>query len=134
MMTTETTLTDRYGAGVDGAGVRADRRADLTGLDDGPYLPGHGPRKKPAAKTAEELASIRRRAWATRRAAPPTPEAPMSETLAIAELLATLKDARDNGLIYWEPNTERGHVAKALMLARIDAALAKATTPGGSDE
>lgn len=39
----------------------------------------------------------------------------------IARLRAALEEARHKGLIYWEPNTERGHVAKALMLARIDA-------------
>ncbi len=38
-------------------------------------------------------------------------------------LAKALRDAKDNGLIYWEPNTERGSVQKALMLARIDAAL-----------
>lgn len=46
-------------------------------------------------------------------------------TEAKAECMeAVLRDAKDNGLIYWEPNTERGSVQKALMLARIDAALA----------
>lgn len=42
-----------------------DCRPDLTGLDDGPDLPA---RKRPPAKTAAELAAIRARAWATRRA------------------------------------------------------------------
>lgn len=42
-----------------------------TGLDDGPYLPGKAPRKKPAAKTPAELAEIRRKAWATRRSPSP---------------------------------------------------------------
>lgn len=36
------------------------------------------------------------------------------------ELQEALIDAQDRGLIYWEPNTERGHVEKSLMLARID--------------
>lgn len=45
-----------------------DRRPDLTGLDDGPYLPGHGPRKRPAPESPEEMAEIRAKAWATRRA------------------------------------------------------------------
>lgn len=40
-------------------------------------------------------------------------------------LREALKDARNNGLIYWEPRTERGHVSKAQMLSRIDAALAE---------
>lgn len=48
--------------------VRFDHRVDLTGLDDGPYLPGCAPRKKPEPKTPEELAAIRERAWQTRRA------------------------------------------------------------------
>lgn len=39
-------------------------------------------------------------------------------------LAGALEDARTNGLTYWEPQTERGHVAKAQMLARIEAALA----------
>jgi hypothetical protein len=43
-------------------------KPDLSGLDDGPYLPGHEPRKKPAPKSAEETSAIRARAWATRRA------------------------------------------------------------------
>jgi hypothetical protein len=38
-----------------------------TGLDDGPYLPGRAPRKKPAAKSAVETREVRSRAWATRR-------------------------------------------------------------------
>ena len=45
-----------------------DHRADLSGLDDGPYLPGRAPRKRPAPKPADEAADIRARAWATRRA------------------------------------------------------------------
>lgn len=42
--------------------------SDGTGLDDGVYLPGCAPRKKPDPKTPEELAAIRAKAWATRRA------------------------------------------------------------------
>lgn len=38
-----------------------------TGLNDGPYLPGKAPRKKPAPKTPEELKAIRAKAWATRK-------------------------------------------------------------------
>jgi GNAT superfamily N-acetyltransferase len=37
---------------------------------------------------------------------------------------AALKDACHNGLIYWEPNTERGHREKALMMARIEDTIA----------
>jgi hypothetical protein len=42
--------------------------SDGTGLDDGVYLPGRAPRKKPAPKSPEELAGIRAKAWVTRRA------------------------------------------------------------------
>ncbi len=44
-----------------------DCRPDQTGLDDGPYLPGRAPRKRPAPKSAAELSAIRAKAWATRR-------------------------------------------------------------------
>jgi hypothetical protein len=44
-----------------------DHQTDLSGLDDGPYLPGHAPRKKPDAKPPAEITEIRKRAWATRR-------------------------------------------------------------------
>jgi hypothetical protein len=47
-----------------------DRRPDGTGLDDGPPLPPSmgGPRKRPPPKSPAQLAEIRARAWATRRA------------------------------------------------------------------
>lgn len=47
-----------------------DTRPDGSGLDDGPSLPPSmgGPRKKAAPKPADEMASIRARAWKTRRA------------------------------------------------------------------
>lgn len=45
-----------------------DHRDDMSGLDDGPYLPGKAPRKKPDPKSPEEISDIRKRAWATRRA------------------------------------------------------------------
>lgn len=45
-----------------------DSRPDNTGLDDGPWLPGQAPRKRPPPKSAAELSDIRARAWATRRA------------------------------------------------------------------
>jgi hypothetical protein len=50
------------------AAVLPDNKPDGSGLDDGPYLPGRAPRKKPAPKSPEELAAIRAKAWATRRA------------------------------------------------------------------
>lgn len=40
----------------------------MGGLDDGPWLPGKGPRKRPKKKSALELRIIRLRAWETRRA------------------------------------------------------------------
>lgn len=44
-----------------------DHQPDLSGLDDGHYLPGHAPGKKRAPKPADEIRDIRARAWATRR-------------------------------------------------------------------
>jgi hypothetical protein len=46
-----------------------DHQTDLSGLDDGPYLPGRAPRRKPTPKSPEEMRAIRAKAWATRRAA-----------------------------------------------------------------
>lgn len=46
---------------------------------------------------------------------------------------ALLREVADKGLIYWEPNTERGHIAKADMLARIEAALAPSTSTAGDE-
>lgn len=40
----------------------------LDHLDQGVWLPGKQPRKKPEPKSKEELAAIRAKAWATRRA------------------------------------------------------------------
>lgn len=45
-----------------------DHRPDQSGLEDGPWLPGRAPRKKPAPKSAAEMREIRAKAWATRRA------------------------------------------------------------------
>lgn len=52
----------------------------------------------------------------------------ISESLVAAapELLAALIDVRDNGLIYWEYQTERGRIARARMFKRIEDAIAKA--------
>ena len=38
-----------------------------------------------------------------------------------------LREAMDRGLIYWEPVTTRGHLAKAAMLARYTRLLDDAT-------
>ena len=50
-----------------------------------------------------------------------------------AKLEGALRDARANGLIYWEPRTERGHIAKARMLAEIDRVLAQPAESGATD-
>lgn len=44
-----------------------EHKADLSGLDDGPYLPGRVPRKKRAVDPGT-FSAERRRAWETRRA------------------------------------------------------------------
>lgn len=44
---------------------------------------------------------------------------------ALAEAVTLLTDVRHNGLIYWEPQSQKGAERKALMSARIDAFLAK---------
>lgn len=41
----------------------------------------------------------------------------------VRALAEALSDARNNGLIYWEPQTARGAINKALMLNRLDALL-----------
>lgn len=41
----------------------------------------------------------------------------------------TLIDARHNGLIYWNPITERGAVERATMMSRIDKVLNKEAKP-----
>ena len=45
-----------------------EHRLSSTGLDDGPWLPGQAPRKKPPPKTPEEVREIKMKAVATRRA------------------------------------------------------------------
>lgn len=51
-----------------------------------------------------------------------------------AALREALIDARNNGLIYWEPQTTRGAMNKQLMLARIDAALSAASGEARGDD
>lgn len=66
-MTTETSSNPANGLGVDGGTLRPCLHGpdcDGRGLDCGPDFS----RKKPAPKPAAELADIRARAWATRRA------------------------------------------------------------------
>lgn len=46
----------------------------------------------------------------------------------VESLVAALTEARDNGLIYWEPRTERGYTAKMQMIARIDALVGGASS------
>jgi hypothetical protein len=50
-----------------GEGGAPDHKPDGSGLDDGPWLPGKGPRSKPAPKSKDQAAAIRAKAWATRR-------------------------------------------------------------------
>jgi hypothetical protein len=58
-----------------------------------------------------------------------------SQPTEVGEIvISTLRDARDNGLIYWEPNTVRGAVAKSAMLARIDRILTPTTEAESGDE
>ena len=38
----------------------------------------------------------------------------------LREAVHLLEEVKNAGLIYWEPNTDRGHVAKAMMISRID--------------
>lgn len=47
----------------------------------------------------------------------------------VRELLEVLRDARHHGLIYWEPTTNRGWIARDAMLDRIDALLLRAFVP-----
>ena len=47
----------------------------------------------------------------------------------VADLECVLRDARHNGLIYWEPQTTRGAVQRAAMMARIDFVLNKEAQP-----
>ena len=44
-------------------------------------------------------------------------------------LECVLRDARHNGLIYWEPRTTRGAVQRANMMSRIDFVLNKEAKP-----
>jgi hypothetical protein len=47
----------------------------------------------------------------------------------VAVLECVLRDARHNGLIYWEPQTTRGAVQRANMMSRIDIVLNKEAQP-----
>jgi hypothetical protein len=47
----------------------------------------------------------------------------------VAVLECVLRDARHNGLIYWEPHTTRGAVRRANMMSRIDIVLNKEAQP-----
>ena len=62
------------------------------------------------------------RHWETRA------EAAEAETARLRGLLA---EARNGGLIYWEPRSGRGCIAKSDMLGRIDAALATPAQEAG---
>jgi hypothetical protein len=47
----------------------------------------------------------------------------------VAVLECVLRDARHNGLIYWEPKTTRAAVQRANMMSRIDFVLNKEAKP-----
>jgi hypothetical protein len=47
----------------------------------------------------------------------------------VADLECVLREARHNGLIYWEPQTTRGAVQRANMMSRIDIVLNKEAQP-----
>lgn len=49
---------------------------------------------------------------------------PESADATVEALRALLTEVRDEGLIYWEPNTSRGAFNKSMMIAKIDDALA----------
>ena len=60
----------------------------------------------------------------------PTPaDRPQADVQVTDEVREALKDARENGLIYWQPVTSRGKVAKAQMLAHINTILTTTATP-----
>lgn len=60
------------------------------------------------------------------------PEGANGRPLTMMEhAVALLEEAREKGLIYWEPRTQRGHERKADMLARIDAFLDRALDAAG---
>lgn len=44
---------------------------------------------------------------------------------AVRALHQALKDARYNGLIYWEPNTDRGYLTRAQRFREIDLILSE---------
>ena len=46
----------------------------------------------------------------------------------VTQLEGLLIDARDNGLIYWDPVTERGAIERSKMMSRIDVALNRKKT------
>ncbi len=46
-----------------------------------------------------------------------------SDRLVVGDMSLLLREVLDKGLIYWEPITERGHIAKADMIKRCEAAL-----------
>jgi len=41
------------------------------------------------------------------------------------EMHEMLEEVRDHGLVYWEPNTQRGHIRKTEMLGRINTLLSR---------
>lgn len=49
-------------------------------------------------------------------------------------LRVLIRETIDKGLIYWEPNTERGYVRKAELIARLEAALSASSHPQATSD
>lgn len=49
----------------------------------------------------------------------------------LTKAISLIKDVRDNGLIYWEPNTSRGAANRALMFRSINETIAALDDTGG---
>lgn len=75
------------------------------------------------AAAANTIATQAAALMATAEAAATHLKAKMAADAEIARLRELLRDARDNGLSYWEPCTDRGYRAKEVMVGAINAAL-----------
>lgn len=50
------------------------------------------------------------------------------------EAIEFLREVRDKGLIYWEPQTSQGYISKQMMFKRIENFLALAEPPVAEEE
>lgn len=64
-----------------------DRRADRRGLDDGPLLPGHAPRKRPLPKPRSRMEDTAREIRQERASMTTLPRPSREETLIACETL-----------------------------------------------